>query len=247
MQRWWHTLPEETVCRDLNPSNPLFRPNVHLTLSLHLNQVYMGRPFLFHQSKVLTPGTPQSSQSPNWSILATDCVDGALRIIELCELLHLHCGLARASYTEFSSCRAALLAIIAQSLNEQSDRLRIALANGLGMIRRMMVGNDSAKAEVSVIEALATATKRLTSASNETLDTGMGDTASGYDFFKNWAVSFSTGSKDGELLNDLIPHGNDMTGGQSDPFAGMNDVDLNDLLASFPLEQGGFGPLSPFG
>lgn len=213
-------------------------------MSLHLNQVYMGRPFLFHHSNVLSPATP-TQQTANWSVLATDCIDGALGIIELCGLLQENTGLARGSYTEFSSCRAALLAIIAQSLNEQSERLRIALAHGLDMIRRMMVGFDSAKAEVAVIEALANATRRLTTGSEEVADARAAEVGKGYDYFKSWAVSVSSNSRDGEQ-SDTFGISDPSGSMQPDPFADLTDLDLNALLASFPLEQGGFGPLSPF-
>lgn len=248
MHCWWRSLPGELICRDLRPSCPLFRPNVHLKMGLHLNEIYMGRPFLFHPSKTQPLQLNEQASCPTWSVLANSCIDGATNIIELCQLLHEHVGLARASYTEFSSCRAALLALIAQSLNEPySESLKSALARGLAMIRKMTVGNNSAKAEVAVIEALANATKRLTAVGSHTPAVSENKDSSSYDHFKDWAVSTKTSLRDTEKEPDMLMfHDNSVMGVQTDPFSGMTDFDLNAMLASFPLEQGGFGPLPPF-
>lgn len=83
--------------------------------------------------------------------------------IVLLRTLHETTGLARPSYTEFSSCRAALLVMLAQSVNgPQSAELKAAIEMGMQLIRRMAVGNNvSTQSETSVIEALEIAVRRL--------------------------------------------------------------------------------------
>lgn len=196
---WWATLPEETYCRDLNPLSGHFRSNVHLRLDYCLTRIFIGRPFLFSNmkgiSRTLTAGSQQRTQtarSKGRSTLVTDCVEAALEIIDLCRLLRDETGLARASYTEFSSCRAALLVILAQSLTKRTDRLRNALETGMGLIKIMSMGVGSARSAVNVIEALERAIRRLESwdqmqrQNNEAAD-------SGYERFKNWEMLWKTG------------------------------------------------------
>ncbi|KAI9369069.1 hypothetical protein BJX61DRAFT_536738 [Aspergillus egyptiacus] len=196
---WWNTLPAETDCRDLNPAGPLFRSNVHLKLDYCLTRIFLGRPFLFSSMRGFSSGPPQSSPlkmpsgvSKNRSTLVTDCVEAALEIIDLCRLLRDETGLARASFTEFSSCRAALLVILAQSLTKRTERLREALQKGMGLIKIMSMGVGSARSAVSVIEALERAISRLDQYSSQAAGQS-GSTESAYDRFKNWEMLWKTG------------------------------------------------------
>ncbi|EAL88730.1 hypothetical protein KXW98_009021 [Aspergillus fumigatus] len=197
---WWATLPEETDCRDLNPSGPLFRSNVHLKLDYCLTRIFIGRPFLFSNMKSTNPagfqGPPFKATpglSKNWSTLVTDCVEAALEIIDLCRLLRDETGLARASFTEFSSCRAALLVILAQSLTKRTERLREALEKGMALIKIMSMGVGSARSAVSVIEALERAIRRLEEWSESQAQRNAGVVESAYDRFKNWEMLWKTG------------------------------------------------------
>lgn len=180
----------------------------------------MGRPFIFFaDSKSPSPrsdvgagpsySTPQSPQRSNTrATLVADAESAALQIIELCGLLNDHYGLARASYTEFSSCRAALLVILAQSLNEQTETLRSALATGMKLIRRMAVSIDSVKSEVSVIEALETAIKRLDMGGDARRGGNDKEKENGYEKFRSWAALWKGGVSDqGEstLAGSQIP------------------------------------------
>ncbi|KAJ5105703.1 hypothetical protein NUU61_003050 [Penicillium alfredii] len=198
---WWSTLPEETTCRDLNPGGPLFRSNVHLKLDYCLTRIFIGRPFLFSNIKGLhqTPSFTLSNKGPsgvskNRATLVTDCVEAALEIIDLCRLLRDETGLARASFTEFSSCRAALLVILAQGLTKRTERLGAALDQGISLIKIMSMGVGSARSAVSVIEALERAIRRLElwSESQQAQSNG-GFMESAYDRFKNWEMLWKTG------------------------------------------------------
>ncbi|KAJ5327965.1 hypothetical protein N7452_008355 [Penicillium brevicompactum] len=198
---WWSTLPEEITCRDLNPSGPLFRSNVHLKLDYCLTRVFIGRPFLFSNIKGLsqtpsqaTPFKGASGLAKNRATLVTDCVEAALEIIDLCRLLRDETGLARASFTEFSSCRAALLVILAQGLTKRTERLGAALEQGISLIKIMSMGVGSARSAVSVIEALERAIRRLEawSETQPEMSNG-GNIESAYDRFKNWEMLWKAG------------------------------------------------------
>ncbi|KAH8689523.1 putative C6 transcription factor [Talaromyces proteolyticus] len=193
---WWSSLPEETSCRDLNPSGPLFRPNVHLKLDYCLARIFIGRPFLFSNVKGINFAPSQQKSSASRSIrtiLVSDCVEAALEIVDLCRLLRDETGLARASYTEFSSCRAALLVILAQSLTKRTERLGNALSQGMGLIKIMSMGVGSAKSAVSVIEALERAIRRLEDWSQSQAQSRQEALDSGYERFKNWEMLWKTG------------------------------------------------------
>ncbi|KAL2814340.1 hypothetical protein BJX63DRAFT_420900 [Aspergillus granulosus] len=204
---WWNTLPEETDCRDLHPGGPLFRSNVHLKLDYCLTRIFLGRPFLFSSMKgfssvgsQISPVKTQSGVSKNRSTLVTDCVEAALEIIDLCRLLRDETGLARASFTEFSSCRAALLVILAQSLTKRTERLREALQKGMALIKIMSMGVGSARSAVSVIEALERAISRLEEYSSSQAGGHSGTMESAYDRFKNWEMLWKTGPLSPENL-----------------------------------------------
>ncbi|KAJ5991193.1 hypothetical protein N7522_011400 [Penicillium canescens] len=198
---WWATLPEEISCRDLNPTGPLFRSNVHLKLDYCLTRVFIGRPFLFSNIKGIyqtpsqaPPFKGSSGLSKNRATLVTDCVEAALEIIDLCRLLRDEKGLARASFTEFSSCRAALLVILAQGLTKRTERLGAALEQGISLIKIMSMGVGSARSAVSVIEALERAIRRLEAWSETHPDINNGGgVESAYDRFKNWEMLWKAG------------------------------------------------------
>lgn len=174
---------------------------MHLKLDYCLTRIFIGRPFLFSNLKGLyqTPSQSQALKGPsgvskNRATLVTDCVEAALEIIDLCRLLRDEKGLARASFTEFSSCRAALLVILAQGLTKRTDRLGAALDQGISLIKIMSMGVGSARSAVSVIEALERAIRRLEllSESHPSSING-GSIESAYDRFKNWEMLWKTG------------------------------------------------------
>ncbi|KAF7589739.1 hypothetical protein BBP40_003888 [Aspergillus hancockii] len=242
LMSWWSTLPENVHCRDLDPSKPFFRFNVHLELTFTMVILYMGRPLIL-------AGTPNSSDSThgdshsNTAVVASTtlcsaCVQAGLRIIELCQLLQDSVGVARVSYTEFSSCRAALLAIIAQSLNTRTDRLREALTQGMGLIRRMCVGLPSARSEVAVIEALERAAQRLDRRTeNKVLDPG--ETGAGYGQFRRWAMLWQSEPQPSSGGVESEPVGLESSQLPAASFDGF--------FSSFPQELGAFASFPEMG
>ncbi|KAH8660299.1 fungal-specific transcription factor domain-containing protein [Xylariales sp. PMI_506] len=178
LQSWWEqwtsAAPQENIDHS---SGAISRPDMHLKLEYCLVRMFTGRPFLFPGSlgkdnrSNASPNSNNNSPpcpSPNTNdgmnarvFLATSCVEAALSVIETCLAIRGSIGLARPSYTEFSACRAALLVIIAQCLQEKTARLQDALQHGMSMIREMATGGKSARSEAALIEALERAIARL--------------------------------------------------------------------------------------
>lgn len=189
---WWSILSEQIFGNDFDAQGPLFRPNLHLKLEYCLIRMYVGRPFMFSQhsgtspSSVLDEFDRPTTRISTRVILIEDCVQAAIEVIEICRCLRDGAGLARASYTEFSSCRAALLVIIAQSLHQKTPELRQALQDGMGMIRMMSAGGDSARSEVSLIEAFERAISRIDALGESAQRHAADPAGSGYDLFKDW-------------------------------------------------------------
>ncbi|RGP69640.1 hypothetical protein FLONG3_7717 [Fusarium longipes] len=208
LRKWWDALPETAYHDEVNPQNPISRADTHLKLEYCLLRMYAGRPFILPREVVRGNGSTSSSpadsnsQRPNTphksnprSILVADCVEAALTIIDTCHLLQSTIGLARASYTEFSSCRAALLVIITQCLQRKTDRLRDALRTGMAMIKEMSAGGESARSEASLIEVFERAISRL----DATLDSSGRETD--YSRFKKWELLW----KNDAPIQDFAP------------------------------------------
>ncbi|KAJ5410652.1 uncharacterized protein N7487_005011 [Penicillium crustosum] len=152
--------------------------------------IYMGRPFIISQATSgsfnLDSGSTVHEVPDIVNTLRQDSLHAALRVIELCQLLQDSVGLARVSYTEFNGCRVALLALIAHSINEPTTRISGVLTQGMGLIRQICPGLESARSEVAVIEALERARQRLYS-HTVAEQSGVTDHTTGYDQFKEWA------------------------------------------------------------
>jgi hypothetical protein len=129
------------------------------------------------------------------SILATDCVDAALSVIDTCQVLRNSIGLARGSYTESNTCRASLLIVITQCLQKKKEVLSEALCRGLEMIKEMAAGGESASSEASLIEAFERAIARLVSAENVVQTAHRSD----YSNFKLWEMRWKNGPLTQEL------------------------------------------------
>lgn len=248
LQTWWSSLPPDI--QNPTPSSPLFRSNAHLKLSLHLTDIFVGRPFIFSHTPGASPGSvssPGTSRRPdtsssdtarprNRASLVSRAVEAAMSIVALLRTLHETTGLARSSYTEFSSCRAALLVMLAQSVNgPQTAELKAAIELGMQLIRRMAAGNVSTQSETSVIEALEIAVRRLMEmqAADQGVDAvPAGEAAvqsgskaraevdaskTGYERFREWASLWPVGSGD-------LPEEGPRSHGRSTPALAFTDL-----------------------
>jgi len=157
----------------------------------------MGRPFIFIDDKrgsdsdAMSTADPDSGRSRR-SVLVDDCVSSALDILNTLQSLSDHIGLCRASYNEFGACRAALLVILAESLNSgKSQRLQDGLHRGMGLIRQM-IGGSSTESEISYIESIEAAISQLLASPEDDIvsqpNPGQSPT-SAYSKFKDWTQS----------------------------------------------------------
>lgn len=265
LRSWWSTLPADV--QNPTPSSPLFRSNAHLKLCLHLNDIFVGRPFIFSHTAGASPGAmsspgtvrrpdtsspttaPDSDRPRNRAALVDRAVEAAMAIIALLRTLHETTGLARSSYTEFSSCRAALLVMLAQSVNgPQTPELKAAIELGMGLIRRMAAGNVSTQSETSVIEALEIAVRRLqemqqaehapeqvhAGRDHDVEDEGRGGeqgdaSKTGYERFREWASLWPTANSDGQ---------DEMCRGQSRSMPSLAFADMKSAQGFVPAGSG---------
>ena len=178
----------------------MFRSYVHLKLWFHLGEIFVGRPFIFSDKSEASPqaNTPHT-QPPDRPSRRAALIDGAIAaafsVIDLCELLQETSGLARASYTEFSSCRAALLLLLARSLREYDRRTSDAISLGVQLLKVMASGNNvSTRSESSVVEAIETAVRKLHSRGEHDNGDSIGtreehdSSKTGYERFKEWTL-----------------------------------------------------------
>ncbi|KAF5855259.1 hypothetical protein ETB97_009548, partial [Aspergillus alliaceus] len=210
MQSWWDSLPADML-GEIAPKQTQDRAAMHLRLEYCLVNMFIGRPFLLRdhtsQSHQGSPSEPQSTnpshdhsegtdgkspkQTSSTQGLIAGCIQAAKEAIGVCQLLRDNRpGLARASYIEYSSCRASLLVLIAYSIQTRSEELRQPLLDGLNMIREMSATGDSARSEVALIEALECALARLHSEKQTTMPAQIPSepvsSISDYDAFKQW-------------------------------------------------------------
>jgi hypothetical protein len=202
-QRWWQSSSDAAIL----PASPS-RATMHIHLCYHLNVVFLGRPFVFTHGK--RHGVPsqvvsrKGYETANWlhsksQTLARAAVQSARAIVDLCQTLHNSLGLARASYTEFSSCRAAIMTLLAHNLDtitaDDGVQVSHALINesldqAMSLIRLMASANISAQSEVSVLASLDAAIKRLAEkrSSDNLMRAGAPVEVRPYDNLASWAL-----------------------------------------------------------
>ncbi|KAJ6155329.1 hypothetical protein N7470_005895 [Penicillium chermesinum] len=193
IQSWWNSVPIDLEDLEKKPDQPLFRQKVHLKLCYLSIYIYMGRPFIFKENNQAThSGEGQNAGKEHRSELVQDCVKSALGTLDLLQSLSNHVGLCRASYTEFSSCRAAILVILAECLNSgNSPELQGGLDRGMVLIRQM-IGGTASESEISYIESIEAAIRELSSNENPASAESSAEScssATAYAKFKDWTQS----------------------------------------------------------
>ncbi|KAJ6025807.1 hypothetical protein N7444_013486 [Penicillium canescens] len=215
LTNWWDSLPNDVVTvRAQQPEH--IRSAMHLKLEYCLVRMFVGRPFLLKQenphSNTSSPAHSDAIENQSRSTdggsqksitgrndLIHDCIQAATEALDICQILRdSGLGLARASYIEYSSCRASLLVLIAYSIQNFSEQFRKSLYEGLEMIREMSAAGESARSEVSLIESLERALARLhTGAQNARQGESQQNTMSDYEAFKNWGAHLAEKGKPG--------------------------------------------------
>ncbi|KAF4483488.1 hypothetical protein FAGAP_11752 [Fusarium agapanthi] len=204
---WWQSLPPDTIGANEQPTMTQSRSAMHLRLDYCLVRMFVGRPFLFKKDtkdSATSPSVPENSPGTNERSasklvtsreeLISDCIKAATEALDICQQLRSSgMGLARASYSEYSACRASLLVLIAYSIRNLSDQFRKSLCDGLDMIREMSAVGESARAEISLIESLERALARLHAGSrmHDVVSHNQAYSDSAYEAFRSWGANLA--------------------------------------------------------
>ncbi|PTB69428.1 N-terminal binuclear Zn cluster-containing protein [Trichoderma citrinoviride] len=193
LKSWWDALPVDIFCKEFTSQSKISRKHMHLQLEYCLVRMFVGRVFIFPEAGLRDGSSPATSANAPSSAslskkgtratLVADCVEAALSVIDTCRCLRNTIGLARASYTEFSSCRAALMVVTTQCLSQKTYMFRQALRDGLSMLKEMSTGSLSAHSEMSLIEAFEQAIANM-NAQEQTASSMVSE--SEYAKFKKW-------------------------------------------------------------
>jgi hypothetical protein len=135
---YWDTLPDNIFGRDLCPHKPLFRHNAYLALSYHSIHIFIGRPFIF--DRIVEEEMRTGPLTDTTTKLITSCIESALAIVDLCQRIKDQSGLSRSSYIEFTSCHAAVSALIAASISDRASQWNNICRQGLDLLRAMLGG-----------------------------------------------------------------------------------------------------------
>ncbi|KAK2608861.1 hypothetical protein QQS21_002574 [Conoideocrella luteorostrata] len=197
LESWWTGLPDEIACKEPTALTNTSRGRLHLKLEYCLVRMFIGRVFILPQLRQgdtcsISESSPKDSSTARLTrkrlraVLVGDCIKAAMLIIDTCRAIRNSIGLARASYTEFSSCRAALLVITTQCLQQRTYRFQQALRDGLSMLKEMSSGSASAHSETSLIQAFERAISNIYSDQSSEQSSGESE----YRRFQRWQQSW---------------------------------------------------------
>lgn len=181
---YWQNLADQTFCRDVTPGKPLFIPNVHLALNYYLLHILLGRGFMVHGSNIDKNFTSNAAWTKLRKEIASDSIDSAVAIIDLCQMLRRENRLSELSYTAFSSCYTSVLAILTTCDSDSDDKPRDACEKGMEIIRETS-GLCSANGEKHTVERLETAFGR-TNCEKRNIFRDLDE--DGYNQFRNWVA-----------------------------------------------------------
>ena len=153
---WWSNLDISRI-----PILQLHRYTAPLRLCHHMNLVLMGRSFILASSA--------EAESPEFSLetrnaiaeLVDDAEYSAYEIIDICAMLDQSIGLAPASYVEFSTCQAAVLVMLAQSLVGRCHLFRGKLQQGMDLLREVEKTQAESTSDMSAITSIYDAINAL--------------------------------------------------------------------------------------
>jgi len=185
---YWQSLSQETCCRDLTPGKPLFRSNVHLALTYHLFHIMIGRSFILDESDAKVKEAPAAEWLRLRKVLSDECVKSAVATINLCQLLKEESSLSKSSYTEFSSCCAAILVLVAKCVSGKSKQLQDASKKGMELLREISTGVFSTSSEKCAVAALEAASDKLNLHTNEEARS-VKLSEDGYRQFRDWVAT----------------------------------------------------------
>lgn len=261
-------MPSDVLNKGHQDLGNSYRSIIHVKLEHCLIRMFVGRPFLLgrHSSRSnfnspadstdinMTENPSSSSKRASVrAILVDDCIEAAREAIDCCRILRDNGpGLARASYIEYSSCRASLLVLIARSIQKHTDQFQSSLQTGLAMIQEMSAAGESARSEVSLIEALERALARLhmfgeSPAPRESATKVPASMVSSYDRFKDWEAMWKGSGVTSQPTNNVPATITDTTASKSlptrPPAFNQESFDWNTMAVSqYHTESSLFSP-----
>ncbi len=223
-KQWWLSIPSSEI-----PAIQLNRPLSHLHIYHYINILFMGRPFIFASTD--SPASYTLSSGPASSLpFAEDAEYAAYDIIEICARLDKSHGLSRASFLEYSSCRAAVEVMLARSLSGRCTLFREKLDCGLNLLRRMNP-LDSETYSRSSIERLDAAIRQINPLdTRKTVDGGIACPVAETEYakFRNWA-QFRRGTNHAQSIGTPLSFS-----GAEGSISGLADFDW-DLFGDAPF------------
>lgn len=152
------TLPEIGAQCDERAAIERLRLDIHVNLFYWHTHLSLGRLALLRPRAAASYGAMEEDSGQE--LIANDSVCAARSIIDLCEMIHQRIGLAPASYaTEFTSCRAAMLVLIAATLRTPHESYQVYLRKGMHLIESLSSSYGQASKEAREIIALDKAVK----------------------------------------------------------------------------------------
>lgn len=186
IRSYWRSLAEQTFCRDLAPGKPLFLANVQLALNYHFIHVLIGRCFISSYPIVGANCTQDRAWLKLQRELVDECINSAVAIVDLCQMLHSEKNLLKLSYEELSSCYMAVIAIMARYVSHKDDRLRDACRKGFGILQEISTGPPSTDIIKNTDGNMDGIFERLDHVRGNSAECLYAD---GYKQFQNWVAS----------------------------------------------------------
>ena len=184
-KHWWSNLDISRI-----PILQLHRYTAPLRLCHHMNIVIMGRSLILASSAgAESPGSSPETQNAI-AELVDDAEYSAYEIIDICAMLDQSIGLAPPSYVEFSTCQAAVLVMLAQSLVGRCHLFRGKLQQGMDLLRKMertqAESTSDTSATTSIYDAISTLEPhRRNQKYNKT--SSIVNSKGGFQNFQDWA------------------------------------------------------------
>lgn len=255
-ERWPYSSNGATIETTMDESEQaMSRTMIHSRLEYYLLHMFIGRPFILahrpshsgasssnanaRASHLELARTGQAEPKDQWDFLVQDCVSSAKEVIRICHIMQTGpIGLARASYAEYSSCRASLLVLIAYSIRYRTNEFSTMLRQGLDSIREMASVGDSARSEVSLIETLEAALHRLqifdASPSRQNNTSNHDPAQEEYQGFMDWYTQLSSTSNPRIKSTSAISNGSVRVSTPPNRVGSQMEQDNDDAATEFP-------------
>lgn len=218
-EKWWQ---EQSLSRA--PVMYQCRRSAQLHLYYHISLVYLCRPFILSRSYGKQQSSTGQQTSGPLEKLAEDAVTSACHLVDILAIMNSSIGLARASYIEFSSCRAAGMVILAASLTNKTEELAMKRALAMQFINKMALTIAASQSDASLLTAIDASIRRMDGDKHATtIDTTSltpGTEQAKYDTFKKWA---SNRQGDQEAILEPVEQTPPTTSGNGD-FADMEGL-----------------------